>query len=501
MMQESSLPSPSPPTGSQAGSWTATHAWVLVALILALQAAALIGIGLDFTIEAVLVLGLLFLGAWILKRPFLGLVLISLINLSVHFTFTEAYRARLFGFSWYLMDWPFLLMVVGTLLYAGAGGRLRLSNFRLPLPLFLLIGYAVFSTALGLVRGNEPRQIFYDLRPFFYYLTFPFVLLLVDSRERLRLLVTSWLVFSIAGSLWGIYLAATMAPELAYQGLGFFRIAGPSEATYGLIAVISLSLFPFVRGRLRLLILAQLFVSATALVFGYTRGSWLGLGVSLVFLVACLAATSPRRLLPLAHVAVVVAAVLFPGFLAIGVDPLGMLVSRVQAGLRWSSDLAILCRLVEYKVVWETWLEHPVLGTGLGHLFTFVQPLLGRGHWVYTHSSYLYVLSKMGAVGLGLFVIVLATFLLKALSSFARAEDDFLKGVSLGLATALVFLVVKSFSAWTLNDFLLSMFIGVLFGTVQWTSAEVSRECGETGTRQGTDGASGVTPEGSRGSR
>jgi|GEM_PF-1929507 len=471
-----SPPSASIPRTVSSPSWfgSSALAWVCLGVFALLQAGAVTAVGLDFAAQALLVLCLLLVGSQILARPFVGLLAIALVTLSVHSSFTEGHRVRFLGFSWYLMDWPLVLMAAGALVRWSAGGRYRRRYLRLPLPLVLLIAYAVFAAVLGLVRGNQPRMVFYDLRPFVYYLTFVFVLVLVDSRRKLRLLVTSWILFSIVGSLWGIALAVSMAPTLAYQAMGFFRIAGPSEPTYGLMLVFSLSLFPFVRGRLRILLLVQLLLSATALAFGYTRGSWLGTGVAAALLIGVLARRSPRRLVPLAWVGGATLVALVPVLFVLGMNPLDFVTSRVQAGLRWSADLAILCRLVEYRVVWAAWQEHPVLGTGLGHLFTFVQPLLGRGHWVYTHGSYLYVLSKMGIVGLVLFLTMLATFLVRGLRTFRRAEDGFLKGVSLGCVTALVFLMVKCFSTWSLNHFLLTMLVGLILGVLQWISVEVA---------------------------
>ena len=114
------------------------------------------------------------------------------------------------------------------------------------------------------------------------------------------------------------------------------------------------------------------------------------------------------------------------------------LLSRL-ADREWSAALDIVRR-------------HPLTGGGLGTRVGFYSPMYGEvshrmGYWssdIYMHNSYMWMLTKMGLVGLGCFLALLAAAVREVLLHGRRARA-LPRTLLAGLLATLVLFVICSF--------------------------------------------------------
>ena len=191
--------------------------------------------------------------------------------------------------------------------------------------------------------------------------------------------------------------------------------------------------------------------SGAALALTLSRGAILGMAVA--FLVAPLVA-GPRRRLP-----AIVLSLLAAGTIALSIVAL---VPATAVERLTSSDSTGSGRTDIWRVAWRMVEDKPVAGVGAGNfekvsIRYVVQPgVLARDEGVVdepkvTHNVYLQVFAELGAVGLGLFLTVIAMSLaavLKAAHVYAAAGLRSWELVARALLVALVgFLAAEFFSS------------------------------------------------------
>jgi O-antigen ligase len=109
-------------------------------------------------------------------------------------------------------------------------------------------------------------------------------------------------------------------------------------------------------------------------------------------------------------------------------------------------------------------------------MYKFFAIGLGNVEHSFIHNSYLYVLSKMGLIGFGLFASVFLT----AVTVWSRCLHHFKDTEEMGLALAfglmLIVLMIKAFTTWQLNDLSLSLYVGCLLGVIGVFQSWVRKE-------------------------
>jgi len=385
---------------------------------------------------------------------------------------------NLLGVNWYAMDWLLLFTVLTWVIRHGADqdpARLRSS---LTAPLIVFLAYLLVSTYLGIQQGNAFRDCFADLRKFFYYVAFFMVLAFVRKPKHLEQFF--WVVVScgMLGALPEILasLSASQVDSMTGQQLGFGRITGANEVNYPLLLVGSAAFFPFARGvGKRIVLILSIAISSTAMFLSYTRGSWLAAAAGLVVLFLLLLRFAPRIGKDVGKLVVAVlaiAAVILLLDLA-GISPLQVIQNRSTLVSSDRIDISSLGRLVEWQTALTAFSRHPILGVGLGYIYKFFVPGIGTVSRIYVHNSYIYVLSKMGLVGLFLFMTLLGTALVVFYRGLKRLQPGTEMGLLLAFGLMLVVLMVKSLTTWHLNTLENSIFVGVILGVIavveSWT--------------------------------
>lgn len=454
-------------TSQRTGRFTAWAAWISLQLVflvsLFLLPSPIFPIGITLT---------LFFGLAILFEPFMSLVGVAVITFLIHSqVIGKEFYINLLGVNWYAMDWILLFAVLTWLMRRGGEGQSAKIQSSLTLTLIVFLLYLPVSAYVGIQQGNAFRDSFADLRKFSYYLAFFLVMVFVDRPKHLEQLF--WVVVScgMLGALPEIFesLSASQIDSLTGQQLAFGRITGANEVNYPLLLVGSAAFFPFAQGvGKRIVLILSITISSIAMFLSYTRGSWLAAVAGLVVLFLLLLIFAPRIGRDVGKFVIAmlaIAAVILLLDLG-GISPLQVIQSRSALVSSSTIDISSLGRLVEWQNALTAFSRHPILGAGLGHIYTFFAPGIGHVSRIYVHNSYLYVLSKMGLFGLFLFIGLFGTALVAFYRGLKRLGPGTEMGLMLVFGSMLVVLLVKSLTTWHLNTLEGSMFVGVVLGSI-----------------------------------
>ena len=436
--------------------------------------AALLGVALAVVFAATAPKGIfLAIGAaavcMAVLSPWWGTLFAAALPLALHADFINQYKLPFFGFSLYPPDVVALLLLGALVMFHLTGARYgRSARPSALLSTFLL--YAYLMGVVALFRGLDRREVLADVRPFAQYAVALLVPTMLCSRERLRTLLWVLLAASAAGSAYGVFHSLSNPGLVVYSlSLGFARLTGGSEGTYAPMACFGIAVLALSRSRgLRAMALVQVPLAAAATVLTYSRGSWLALIGGLVVVVGGVALRNPKRVASVLGSIAAMSALVF-GWLVWRGIPLGEAVAaRSSAAGAGRVDLAVVQRLLEYQQVASAFLANPFFGAGPGTLFHYFMP--GRG-WMttsFTHNSFFYIASKWGGIGIALFLGFFALFLLRAVPALRRAVLEDRAVALLALSSALVALGIKALSTWFLNEYTVSLWVGVMFGALDW---------------------------------
>ncbi len=164
------------------------------------------------------------------------------------------------------------------------------------------------------------------------------------------------------------------------------------------------------------IILPLLALELFALAITFSRGYWITTALGIVSLVFLLKGVARRRLIVFSGVAislaVIVALAIFPGLFGSVIAGLGERLSSISI-----NTLSLRDRLVESQAVVGKVEANPVIGYGLGSLFSFFDIIHSRTleTW-YIHNAYLFLLFKFGLTGFLLFL----TMYLKRVSTLFK---------------------------------------------------------------------------------
>lgn len=347
-------------------------------------------------------------------------------------------------------------LVVLQVLRAAADGRLNLKRTSLDIPLGMFAVSALISTALAHnvntgVFGTYSR---YDglLTTITYFGLFWFVVQSLqgpeDARGLLRALLADAYVFGllvIGGAISDAATTDSLPPQSAT--LGNANVAGTFLAM-----ALPLALFEFFVASswtARLLALNAVVVIGVALAFTFSRSSWFGLAVALLWLLVGWRMASAR----VAIAAIVVGAVGF--VLVAGLQPgpgglereLGQRLTSVFNQAGWGSR----------PHIWRDSLSlvssRPLLGYGPDN-FGLVYPGFQTGEWERSakgdalqidkaHAETLQVAATQGLVGVAAYLLILVMFV----RSFWRSRRDELAVAAFGAVVAYQVALQVNFTA------------------------------------------------------
>ena len=127
-------------------------------------------------------------------------------------------------------------------------------------------------------------------------------------------------------------------------------------------------------------------------------------------------------------------------------------------------------RLNFWRISWNVFLEHPIVGVGSGMLPGYLEPFKEKGlidNTAHAHNLYLHELAENGIPG---FILVIGThiyFLVKYFELHCRTSEPLLKAISLGVALAFVNLLVAGIFENNFGAAIVAMNINFLMGVLE----------------------------------
>jgi O-antigen ligase len=349
------------------------------------------------------------------------------------------------------------------------------------LPLALLVLWAAVCAAVGHLGGNASKPILQDSRSLVYFVLFFWVVTMVDDRRGVLVLLKALAACIPAAFLVGlIYTARGMATPTGFVEAGVARFPAPNEVfLIGSILLIGwVALWPRGRPRPRVLWIL-LGVALVGLMLSLVRGYWVGLVVGLAYLFVLLRGSERVRLVG----GVVVVGVLL-GFGTAALSPalFESVVSRAAA-VTAVGDPNVQYRLLENQAVLKQVRQRPLTGYGLGKSFTpdYTKYGVPRAPQWYIHNNYLWILQRMGVVGLALFAWFVIAFLFPrgGLRRLPVEKDPWLGGIAIGSRALLVALLFVSITSPQFNTMGNVAAVATVLGTAEVARRLLDEPAGE----------------------
>jgi O-antigen ligase/Tfp pilus assembly protein PilF len=370
-----------------------------------------------------------------------------------------------------LMFWGFKIIDRGQ-----GKPQFRSTPLNLPVLSFILI------CALSLLWSNN---IYASLRELPLFLAGPLLYFLTINNLNDQSQVNRILgALVIVGGLFGIY------GIFQYEGIDFpiwsrnigrqqvFGLFGNVNyfAEYLIVPLpLAVSLFLVSQNRRRrgLLLIAILAMGAS-LIVTFTRGSYLGFGVSLIFMFVLFLIHFHWRekflknkkkifTVMLAVIVVIVFIFLIPNPLNKPDTIVYKIKNRISL-TQLSQDSSLKRRIAIWKFTVMMIKDRPLLGSGIGtykyntlsyQAKFFAQgenrSLYPHGFAQEAHNEYLQLGAEMGIVGLGIFIWLIITYFRYGLKSLRKIKDESKKGILIGLMGSVVAILVDSLFGFPLH--------------------------------------------------
>jgi O-antigen ligase/Tfp pilus assembly protein PilF len=292
----------------------------------------------------------------------------------------------------------------------------------------------------------------------------------INNQRQINRILT--ITLTVAG-LFGIY------GILQYNGIDFpfwIRNVGRQQvfglfgnvnffAEYLIIPLpIAISLFFTSRNKLiKVLLLISILTMGTSLILTFTRGSYLSLGISLIFM-AFLFLTyrgkniikeNKKYFLIVLLIIIIVASLFFiPNPFNKPETVVYKIKSRISISAITESD-SIRSRITNWKYTILMIKDHFFLGSGIGtykynslkYQAEFFDQGDNRSLYPYvfmtkTHNEYLQLWAELGIVGLGIFLWLLVTYFIYGFKLLKRINNNYNQGLVIGLMGAVVAVLV-----------------------------------------------------------
>ena len=325
----------------------------------------------------------------------------------------EDYLGLPLGFRFY--EGLFVLSVCLVVVSWLQERRLSWPRTRLDRPVMCFLALTVVSMGVGVYYGQSTFQMLWDIRYIFYYALFFAVAGFFDHRRSGAFLTTVVLASVVVGVEYLFEFLGMVNLSIAGS---FYRVA----RTEGLMLLVGTLVIaaglvydssPF-RRKMGALALIPI---GLALVLTVGRAMWIALIVGICclgYLVVRDRQSSRerrRRILSLLMVPVLMIGIGYAFQRMTGTGVKEVAFGRLARAANYREDLSFVGRMVLYRLAAETFLQHPLLGSGHGTtISSLVAPPDGTPPFVFTTGAvdnvYLTVMMRMGIVGLAAFLWV-----------------------------------------------------------------------------------------------
>ncbi len=203
--------------------------------------------------------------------------------------------------------------------------------------------------------------------------------------------------------------------------------------------------FKWVRYLIRPLLWILLALLIFCLIFTYTRGAWVAVLISIIFL----GILKSKKLI----VCFLIVLMFMPFVLPESVKERTSSMLKIQEDPNKRGDL--------WREAVNVIEDFPVIGSGL-NTYAFIAPRYGSGQ--YPHNSYLHMAAEMGILGLGVFVWMLIVLFRAAIKSIKKIDDELYNITLTGLLSGLFGFLIQSFTDTNIYSLQLSILMWLIMG-------------------------------------
>lgn len=406
----------------------------------------------------------------------------------------------------------FTLLVSISLMFWGfkivSKERLSFNHSPLNLPVLSFISICLLSLFWS-------DSVMVSVKEFPLFLAGPFLFFVVinniyNERQIKRILD----IVIITGSLFGIY------GILQYQGIDFSFWEGNTgrQAVFGLfsnvnyfaeyliailpLAVSLLFVTPFKSNKpKKLLLLIGILAMGGSLMLTFTRSSYLGFGISLIFIfllfVICRGKSfikDNRKIFIVIFltIIIIISLIVIPNPL----NKPGTVISKIKSRISVAQLIQghnIKRRIATWKFTLMMIKDRPLLGSGIGtfkynslrYQAEFFNQGDNRSLYPYgiayeAHNEYLHFWAELGIVGLGIFLWMIIAYFYYGLKLLKKIKNNYRQGMLIGMMGVIIAVLVDGIFSFPLhlpaNIIIFWLFLGLTVATSQNGGEEKERE-------------------------
>jgi len=355
-------------------------------------------------------------------------------------------------------------------------GELKIIHEPLNFPILSFISICILSLAWS----NSPMV---SLKELPLFLVGPLLYFIVTNNIRYEQQINRTLTIMITvGSLFGIY------GILQYNGIDFTFWTGNigRQNVFGLFGnvnffaeyliiplAITISLFFASQNSIKkLLLLIGILAMGGGLILTFTRSSYLGFGVSLIFMTILFINLQGKSFIKENKklFIIILAAIIIITLLFVIPNPLnksGTVISTIKNRIsisQLSQSFSIGSRISNWKFTTLMIKDNPLLGSGIGtykynslrYQARFLEQGQNRSIYPYvfadkTHNEYLQLWAELGIVGLGIFTWFIISYFYYGLRFIKRVKNRYKQGIIIGLMGAVIAVLIDGIFGFPLH--------------------------------------------------
>ncbi len=366
-----------------------------------------------------------------------------------------------------------LAMLAAWLIKMTALGKFRLIKTPLDLPILLFLGIAVITTLTSIYPYASKIELYKIMN---YILLYYLVVNNIKDKRQIKRIATLVVIVGTSLALYGLYNYFSGIEKIYtldkkyYLGMltstyvnhnhigGYFELAIP----LGIGLMLAHQYLPGRTRRSKILppafvsalLIAATFIMIIALVFTYSRGTWLGFLGSMIVLGMIISFrfkifrdwSRLKKWGALAVIALIIisAVLLMPDKVK---QRAGTMFKFQEGKFSFTLKRAGGGREIVYRDTLRMIKDRPILGTGLGtfiHAYPKYRPPGFRIFMNAVHNDYLQYGQEMGIFGLGSFVVLLVLFFKKNLSLLKNLKDKYLQSLTIGFLVSITAIAIHS---------------------------------------------------------
>ena len=403
-----------------------------------------------------------------------------------------------------------ILVIVGLMLwFLKMTAKEEVKITRNPLNLPVLVFMAICP--LSLLWSNSPMVSLLELPlflagPILYFI----VVNNIKNEHQINRLLTTLLIISSLLGIYGIF---------QYNGIDFsfwkanvgrnqvFGLFGNVNyfAEYMIVPLpLAISLFFATRNRIhKILLLVGILTMGGSLILTFTRGSYLAIGISSLFMFFLYLASRGKSFIK-EHKKIfilILTLIILVTFLFTLPNPLnksGTVISKIKSRIsisQFTKGSSLKRRIAIWKFTGMMIKDHPLLGSGIGifkyNSLNYQAKLFNQGEnrrlYPYgiadkVHNEYLQLGAEIGLLGLGIFLWFIITYFNYGIKLLKRLKDEYKQGIVIGLMGGVVAVLIDAVFGFPLHLsatlVLFWLFIGLVV-SIKYSGQEIKIEEGE----------------------